>query len=87
MITPRQFGDRGRRRAASLGIEFHDLRPVLRAAGGGCYHPRNLHWTTVGHLAVAESLARTLSNDVPERLPSDAEVGSRPQMPVYETSF
>lgn len=48
--------------AHRLGFTFYDLLPVLRAVGGCCpYQPKNMHWTAVGHEAVARYLARSLT--------------------------
>jgi Predicted acyltransferases len=46
----------------SLGIETHDLRPVLEGVPGGCpYQPHNLHWLATGHAEVARFVAALIA--------------------------
>lgn len=40
----------------SLGIDFVDLRPSLKSAGGDLYFPRDGHWTPKGHRVAADTL-------------------------------
>lgn len=46
--------------AEPLGIRCVDLRPPLRAADGGTYQRRNMHWTAKGHRVVADFVAEEL---------------------------
>ncbi len=52
--------------AESWGITCYDLRPVLRAVTEGCpYQRHNMHWTAIGHQAVAEDLAEHIAAWMP----------------------
>ena len=45
----------------SLTLPFYDLRsPLLRTLETCPYQPRNMHWTTYGHQAVADYLTAIL---------------------------
>jgi hypothetical protein len=43
-----------------LGIRYMDLRPALLDAPECPYHPRNMHWTELGHRVVAAAVAEEL---------------------------
>jgi len=49
--------------ADALGINFYDLRPVLKSVPGCAYQTHNMHWTIEGHRAVADFLAHVLTAD------------------------
>ena len=47
--------------ADHMQFTYVDLRPALSQVPEGCpYQPSNMHWTTTGHRAVADSLAARL---------------------------
>jgi hypothetical protein len=46
-----------------LGIAVYDIRKPLLETDGCPYQPRNMHWLPVGHRAVAQYLAETLTTD------------------------